>query len=123
MSDILISTAGMEWKAEIDDTRAGRIIRSNLPIEGRANRWGDEIYFEIPVDIPLSPEAHDTPAVGDLAYWPTGKAFCIFFGPTPVSRGDEPRAAGPVEVFGRILADVEKLTSVSDGATVRVEAA
>ncbi len=59
---------------------------------GAPETWGDEIYFAIPVSLKEDgPRA--TVEVGDLGYWPPGRAFCIFFGPTPASRGDEVRAA------------------------------
>jgi hypothetical protein len=70
---------------------AERIIEA-LPFEGKGNRWGDEIYFTIPVSVDEDDDARQEMAVGELAYWPSGSAFCIFFGPTPVSRGDIPRA-------------------------------
>jgi len=91
-----------------------------LPIEGSANRWGDEIYFEIPVVAGLE-EAQQTVNVGDVAYWPPGKGFCIFFGPTPVSRGKEPRAASPVNVFAKIVGDASVFRKVKDGDKVRIE--
>lgn len=92
-----------------------------LPIEGRANRWGDEIYFSTPLDMPLEPEAREVVEPGELGFWPPGKALCIFFGPTPASRGDEVRAASPVNVFGRLLGDPKAFKRVKDGEKVRVE--
>ena len=104
--------------ATLNESRTARQIASILPIEGRANTWGDEIYFDIPLRIDLSEDAIAEVAVGTLAYWPTGSALCIFFGPTPVSTGDKPRAYSPVNVFGRIDGDITELRSVSDGAMV-----
>jgi len=91
-----------------------------LPIEGTANRWGEEIYFEIPVTVGLE-EAQQTVDVGDIAYWPPGKAFCIFFGPTPASKGKEPRAASAVNVFAKIVGDPLVFRKVKDGDKVRIE--
>jgi len=91
-----------------------------LPIEDTANRWGEEIYFEIPVTVGLE-EAQQTVDVGDIAYWPPGKAFCIFFGPTPASKGKEPRAASPVNVFAKIVGDPLVFRKVKDGDKVRIE--
>ena len=91
-----------------------------LPIKARANIWGDEIYFDIPVAIPLEKHAVEEVEVGTLAYWPTGKAFCIFFGRTPVSTSDKPRAYSPVNVFGRVLGDVNQFKTVANGATIMV---
>ena len=93
-----------------------------LPIEGRANRWGDEIYFGIPVTVG-SEDAQQTVDIGDIAYWPPGKALCIFFGPTPASRGREPRAASPVNVFAKMVGDATVFRKVKDGDIVRIEKA
>ena len=97
-------------------------IGSVLPIKARANTWGDEIYFSIGVTI--KPEnAREVVEKGELAYWPPGKAFCIFFGPTPASRGDESRAASPVNVFGRVLGDPEVFKRVRHGDEIIIEKA
>ncbi|MCL6478442.1 MAG: hypothetical protein K6T65_08490 [Peptococcaceae bacterium] len=118
---IIIKSGSLSWTAVIHDTPTGRLIREALPIRGRANRWGDEIYFSIPVEADLEPGATEVVSRGDLGYWPTGNALCIFFGPTPVSRGDEVRAASPVNVFGRVEGSLEGLKQVSDGAEILIE--
>ena len=105
---------------EGENTKTSEALWSALPIEGSANRWGDEIYFEIPVTVGLE-EAQQTVDVGDIGYWPPGKAFCIFFGPTPASKGKEPRAASPVNVFARIVGDPLVFRKVKDGDKVRIE--
>lgn len=97
-------------------------ILSALPIESEAHRWGDEIYFETPVEA-RGDVAKREVEVGDVAYWPDGKAICIFFGPTPISRGDKPKAYSPVYVFGRVTADPRILRGVPEGARIRVDAA
>lgn len=118
---IKISTANTTWRAELNDGSTARAICDALPIVGSANLWGEEIYFEIPVDRPLDPNATVDVAVGELGYWPPGRAFCIFFGPTPASSGNEPRAASPVNRIGRVLDDLQPLHNVPDGETVRIE--
>ncbi len=110
-----------ELSAELEETPTGGAIAAALPLTGIANRWGDEIYFTIPVDLPTEPESREVVNAGELGYWPTGNAFCIFFGPTPVSEGDEIRAASPVNVFGRVEGDLEPLFSVQTGAMVELE--
>ena len=95
-------------------------IWNALPIEGKANRWGDEIYFSIPVNVGLE-EGQEVVSVGDVAYWPPGKAFCIFFGPTPASRGNEPRAYSPVNVFAKIVGDASIFKKVKNGEKIRIE--
>ena len=82
--------------------------------------WGDEIYFGIPVKV-AAESPQETVAMGDLAYWPPGSAFCIFFGPTPASRGQEIRPASEVDVFGRIDGDATVFKKVRSGTPVVVE--
>lgn len=91
-----------------------------LPFEGSANVWGEEIYFDIPVQIQEAPDARADVEVGELGYWPVGSAFCIFFGPTPVSVDAKPRAYSPVNIFGRLVEDPLPLKSVSSDAPIRV---
>ena len=120
MARINISIENLSVEAEMLDTPTGQEILEALPIESSANVWGDEIYFDIPLRLEQEPEARAEVEVGDLAYWPAGPAFCIFFGPTPVSTGDRPRAYSPVNVFGRILGDAKQFKGVASGAAVRV---
>lgn len=121
MAKINISAGNVSVVAELFDTPTATRIFDALPIEGSANMWGDEIYFDIPLSLEQEPDARADVAVGDLAYWPAGQAFCIFFGPTPVSTGDLPRAYSPVNVFGRILGDARQLKGTSDGIPVKVK--
>lgn len=93
-----------------------------LPFETRANTWGDEIYFSIPVSLGEE-NAQETVDLGDLGYWPPGRGFCIFFGPTPISRGDEIRPADPVNVFGKVQGDPKVFKKVKSGDKIRIEKA
>lgn len=97
-----------------ENPRTADAVWSVLPIRGKANRWGDEIYFSIPVNLGEE-EARVEVEIGSIAYWPPGKALCIFFGPTPVSQQGEPRAYSPVNVFAKILGDATVLRRVCDG--------
>ena len=106
--------------AELNESATARMIWDALPITGRANTWGDEIYFEIPVQTDQAPDARADVEVGELGYWPVGHAFCIFFGPTPVSSGDAPRAASPVNPLGRVLGDATAFRQVPAGTEVRL---
>jgi hypothetical protein len=106
--------------ATLDDSRTGRAIAEALPIEATAQIWGDEIYFSIPVSLPED-DAREVVERGALGYWPPGRAFCIFFGPTPGSRGDECRPASPVNVFGRVEEDPTAFRAVRAGTRVRLE--
>jgi hypothetical protein len=121
MVKINITVGDSSVAAELRDTPTAGKILAALPIESSANTWGDEIYFDIPLRIAREPDATADVEVGDLAYWPDGSAFCIFFGPTPVSRDARPRAYSPVNVFGRVLGDARQLKSVASGTPVKVE--
>ncbi len=117
---ILIRVCGIRLAAELDRSSTARAMITALPFEGRVNIWGQEIYFEIPVELPLAADASAELAVGDVAYWPQGRAMCIFFGPTPASVDDAPRAYSPVNRFGRVAGDATLLNKVADGAAVTV---
>jgi len=120
MKTILIKVNGVELEANLNDSRTAAAIWAALPITTRANTWGDEIYFSIPVK--AGPEkGQEVVSVGDLGYWPPGSAFCIFFGPTPMSRGDEIRPASAVTVFGGVVGDATVLRKVGSGASITIE--
>ncbi len=120
MTTIKIVSGDVSISAELFDTPTAEAVTQALPIKGVVNTWGDEIYFEIPLQIALEPEAHADVEAGELGYWPTGSAFCIFFGPTPMSAGEKPRAASAVNVFGRVVGDCTSLRSISGGAIISV---
>jgi uncharacterized protein len=117
---ISISIGTLVLEAELLDTPTASRILDALPIEGSANVWGDEIYFDIPLSLAPEADARAEVEVGDLAYWPAGPAFCIFFGPTPVSTDERPRAFSPVNIFGRVLGDAGRLKGTPNGAAVKV---
>jgi len=122
MSTIRINAGPVTALAELLDTPTARAIQAALPITGRASTWGDEVYFTIPVAVGEE-DAKAVVEVGDIAYWPPGSALCIFFGPTPASRGSEIRPASPVNVVGRVAGDATVFRQVRDGTNVRVELA
>jgi hypothetical protein len=107
--------------AVLADNSTAEAIWGALPLAGHANRWGDEVYFEIPVQLSQADDARALIEEGELGYWPVGHAFCIFWGPTPASEGKEPRAYSPVNVFGRLEGDAAVFDEVRGGAAVRVE--
>ncbi len=121
LSRIKINVGEVSLKATLNDSLTASRIWEALPIQGNVNCWGDEIYFSIPVKVEEADDARQDMEVGELAYWPSGSAFCIFFGPTPVSTGDAPRAYSNVNPFGRIDEDVSTLKTVRDGEVVRIE--
>lgn len=106
--------------AELNDTRTAEAIWQALPLSSNVNVWGDEIYFTIPVKIELE-NGQEVVSLGDLGYWPQGSAFCIFFGPTPISREGEIRAAGPVNIFGKLIDDPKLFKGVKQDEKIIVE--
>ena len=120
----IITTSAGALNAELTDenTTTADAVWEKLPIEGKANVWGEEIYFAIPVTL----EAETTKQlvdIGDIAYWPPGKAICFFFGPTPASWDREIRPASPVNVFAKIENNAKLLKLVRPGEKIRVEKA
>jgi hypothetical protein len=118
---IVIRAGGNSFEGELNDSVTGRAIYDALPIRANGQRWGGEIYFSIEVSCELEEGSRDVMEEGELAYWPPGQAFCIFFGPTPASGGDEIRAASAVNIVGRIKGDLSGLQDVPDGAEVSIE--
>lgn len=116
---IMIKAGQIEAEAELNNTKTAEAIWETLPIEGRANLWGDEIYFTIPVKMGLE-KGQEVVQIGDLGYWPTGTAFCIFFGETPASRKGEIRPASAVTVWGKVTSDAAVFKKVSSGAKVLI---
>jgi hypothetical protein len=117
---ISIRTGSIEVEGELIENETADAIWKALPIESSANTWGQEIYFSIPVILELE-NGQEVVNAGDIAYWPPGKAFCIFFGPTPASRGGEIRAASKVNVFGIVSSELDILRRVSDGEKILIE--
>jgi len=117
---IKITVGDVEATATLYDNATADAVWEALPLEARANRWGDEIYFSTQVTLP-SQEEREVVDAGDLAYWPPGRAFCIFWGPTPASRGDEIRPASPVYVFGKLDGDPKVFDGVRGGESITVE--
>ncbi len=116
---ITITAGNVTMDAVLNDTATAKLVADALPIEASASTWGDEIYFSIPVH--TGPDnAQAVVEMGDIAYWPPGNAFCIFFGQTPMSNGDEIRPASPVNVFGKIDGDPTMFKSVRSGAKVTI---
>jgi hypothetical protein len=114
---IRIIAGAIEAAAELNNTKTAQAIWEALPIKGRANLWGDEIYFSIPLSLELE-AGQELVSIGDLGYWPEGNAFCIFFGPTPVSQGDEIRPASAVTIFGKVIGDATVFKKVASGTKI-----
>jgi uncharacterized protein len=116
---ILIKAGSVAAEAEILENATAEAVWKALPIKSTVNTWGEEIYFNIPVT--AKPEnGREIVNAGEVAYWPPGKALCIFFGPTPMSKGDEIRAASEVNIFGKIVGDAKVFSAVNDGEKITV---
>jgi uncharacterized protein len=120
---LLIRVGTLTMEAELNDTATAQQIAAALPIRTGFNTWGDEIYFSIPVDAPLDDSAREVVEMGDLGYWPPGKAFCIFFGQTPMSQAGEIRPASAVNVVGRVRGDATQFKAAMQAQEIVLEAA
>ena len=121
--DIALTVETAEYAAELNDSPVATALAESLPTESRMSRWGDEYYGPIGLKMPNDADARDVVEVGTLAYWPAGDSLCIFFGPTPVSVSDEPRAASEVTVLGRIKGSTDSLRSLGSSVAVRIRRA
>jgi hypothetical protein len=116
---ILITVSDQDFNAVLNATDTAQRIYGVLPIEAEINRWGDEIYFGTGVQATKSDVTQQDMEVGDLAFWPPGNAFCVFWGPTPASTGNIPRAASPVVLIGRLInPDLSALAKTADGQSI-----
>lgn len=116
---IEIKVAGLTINGQLNNSQSALKIFDALPITGMVNTWGDEIYFSISLDLPLE-NPKDIVQLGDIGFWPPGKALCIFFGLTPMSTSEEIRPASPVNVIGKIVGDTKPFKKVKEGETIEI---
>jgi uncharacterized protein len=119
---IVIEAAGHTLEAEFSDSAAGRVISSSLPLTADMSRWGEEYYGSVGIEIPEDGTVRDIMEVGEIAYWPPGKALCIFFGRTPASTDARPRAASPVIPIGRVVAGLDGLRPLGKRVKMKFQA-
>ncbi|MFP4086612.1 MAG: cyclophilin-like fold protein [Desulfobacteraceae bacterium] len=110
--EIDIKVGDVTLRAQLHDTPVAKEVGNLLPLRTSFHTWGDEIYFEIPLSAELDDTAREEVEIGDLGYWPTGRAFCIFFGQTPMSTEDKIVPASAVNIIGQVKDDVKRLKSV-----------
>ena len=116
---IRVTVGKIELEAWLNETKTANEVFEVLPITAAVNTWGDEIYFTIPVTA-VPEDAREVVNLGDIAYWPPGRAMCIFFGKTPVSKGNEIRPASAVNIIGKLEGDYKSLKKVKDGESVTI---
>ena len=121
MRKILITINNLSVSAELNDSVSANKIWGVLPLSGSANVWGDEIYFEIPVSLKEVSDAQQEVDVGTLAYWPPGSALCVFFGKTPASTSDKPKAYSPVNILGSVDGDSKIFKIVKAGDQIVID--
>ena len=119
LSKIILRQGDVEF--EFNNTKTATEIKKILPIKGIVNRWGNEIYFEIPLKIKEKENTKQIMEIGDIAYWIEGSCFCIFFGKTPLSKDNKPVAAAFVNVFGKIKGDISILKKSEDRDEIKIE--
>lgn len=119
---ITIRIGAVELTGQLNDSPTARALAARLPITIRMSRWGDEYYGALaqPLGLAEAPDAREEMAVGELAYWPPGNALCLFFGPTPVSTGQEPKAASPVKPVGLVDGEVAALKALGRSVEVTI---
>jgi hypothetical protein len=118
---IKITVGKLSVEAHLNDTPTAKKVAKELPLKASFDTWGDEIYFPIPVTAALDDSAKEVVEPGDLGYWPTGKAFCIFFGQTPVSKPGKIIPASAVNVIGKVKGDPTQFKKVMDEEEVLLE--
>lgn len=122
MTQVRFDTPSGFFDGTFDDGGIARAVAEKLPISSTVMRWGEEIYFDVPVSMTNTAPTREV-TVGDIGYWPDGPCLCIFFGKTPASKGNEPRPASDITIVGHTDAPVELLRSIVQGSPITVERA
>jgi len=108
--------------ADLFDTPTAKAVLARLPYEARVMTWGEEVYFDMPVDVPREKDARAVVTPGEVAYWPDGPCIALGYGRTPISQGNETRLASPCNIFGKLADDAKSLAQVKAGTKVKVSA-
>lgn len=123
MPRIRFELGTLTLEADLLDTPTGRLVAATLAkaaLTSSAQTWGEEVYFEVPIDAAREKDARAVVVPGEIAYWPDGRCIAIGFGRTPISRGGETRLASPCNIFAKALSDVKTLAAVKSGAAIKV---
>lgn len=122
MRRLIMFIGPVALEAELYDTPTADAIWNALPFASKAQTWGEEVYFSVPVGVDKEKDAREVVQAGELAFWVEGECIAIGFGPTPISRGNEIRLAAKTNIWGRALGDVKRLQGIRPGEAIRVEA-
>jgi uncharacterized protein len=120
MARIRFDFGSLTLDAELLDTPTAKAIAQALPVTSAALTWGEEVYFDVPVEVAREKDARAVITPGEIAYWPQGPAIAIGFGRTPISRGNECRLANPCNIFAKALSNVKVLGKIKTGTQVTV---
>ena len=120
---IVFKIKNISLQAELYNTKTAKAVYDVLPFEADIEEWGDEFYFETPVQMPLDETATSRVKIGDIGYWPPGNAIAIFFGPTPISKGNDPVPASDVNLIGKIIGDATILRELKGARKIRIDKA
>ncbi|TDJ20284.1 MAG: hypothetical protein E2O62_01255 [Gammaproteobacteria bacterium] len=121
MKTLILKIGPISLVAELLDTPTAKEILKHVPFTSSVNTWGDEVYFDTPINVSKETNAKDIVEAGELAFWVEGSCIAIGFGPTPISQGNEIRLAAKTNIWGQSLTDVKLLSKAKDGDPVSVE--
>ncbi len=122
MARVRFDFGTLTLEADLTDTPTAKAVFAALPYEARVMTWGEEVYFDVPVETPCETDARAVVTPGEVAYWPDGPCIALGYGRTPISQGDETRLASPCNIFGRLIGDAKSLAAVKAGSKVAVSA-
>ena len=120
MARIRFDFGSLTLDAELLDTPTAKAVLAALPITSSALTWGEEVYFDVPVNVKREADARAVVTPGEIAYWPEGPAIALGYGRTPISEGTETRLASPCNVFAKALGDVKTLAKVRAGTKIKI---
>ena len=118
---IKISWKAGDISAILNNTPTTQALIKTLPIESYANTWGDEVYFSVPVSVPLEKDAKQVVDPGAICFWVEGNSLALPFGPTPISEGNECRLATACNILGKIEKEPRILSSIQSGDQIKIE--
>lgn len=122
MTRIRFDFGVLSLDAELLDTPTAKAVAAALPISSSVLTWGEEVYFDVPLEVKREADARAVIVPGEIAFWPQGPAIAIGFGRTPISKGNETRLASPCNVFAKAIGNVKALAKIKTGAKVEVTA-